>query len=165
MTHTTIRLILVGVVSSLAAACGSSATQAAQTTVRPPAADDSRPAPIAQNEERTPDPSECNLDAVYYAFDSSDLDDSARSTLSNNVRCLEAKNAASVNVVGMADARGTEEYNLALGDRRARSAVQYLRSLGVEDGRLRMTSVGEEYASGTDESSMARDRRSDIQAQ
>jgi peptidoglycan-associated lipoprotein len=160
MNHTTAILSVL-----FALGCGSTPpTEATQTTVRPPATAETRPAPIAEA-EREPGPPECQLGAVFYEFDSSDLDASSRQTLNDNVRCMQVKNVSALNVVGMADPRGTEEYNLALGDRRARSAVQYLRSLGVEDGNINMTSVGEEYASGTDESSWARDRRSDITTQ
>jgi peptidoglycan-associated lipoprotein len=66
-----------------------------------------------------------------------------------------------VTLVGGADGRGTEEYNFALGDRRARTVQTYLTGAGVEAQRLRVHSVGEEWASGEDDESMARDRRVD----
>jgi len=64
-------------------------------------------------------------------------------------------------LTGTCDPRGTEEYNLALGERRAQSAQQYLKSLGVT-GEITVSSMGEELATGTDESGWARDRRVDF---
>jgi peptidoglycan-associated lipoprotein len=61
----------------------------------------------------------------------------------------------------LTDPRGTEEYNMALGDRRAQSAKTYMKALGVA-AELSASSMGEEIASGTDEGSWARDRRVDI---
>jgi peptidoglycan-associated lipoprotein len=107
----------------------------------------------------------CELGAVFWAFDSSDLDERARSTLSTNASCLRQQPGSRAKVVGMTDEQGTEEYNLALGDRRARSAVQYMTSLGVEGARLEPRSVGEEHATGRDDAAMARDRRSDFVAE
>ena len=62
-------------------------------------------------------------------------------------------------VEGHCDPRGTEEYNLALGDRRARSVVGYLGRLGVETSRLRAVSKGKLEAVGSDEEGWARDRK------
>ncbi|HEY8432102.1 MAG TPA: OmpA family protein, partial [Sandaracinaceae bacterium] len=60
------------------------------------------------------------------------------------------------------DPRGTEEYNLALGERRARAVQSYLQNLGIDASRIHASSMGEEMASGTDEASWARDRRVDF---
>lgn len=106
----------------------------------------------------------CNVSAVYFAFDSSDLDGRARSTLEQNARCINQRDARA-RVVGMTDPRGTEEYNLALGDRRARSVSSYMSNLGVDQGRVNVRSVGEEQARGNDERGWAEDRRADIQLQ
>ncbi len=106
----------------------------------------------------------CNVSAVYFAFDSSDLDSRARSTLEQNARCINERDARA-RVVGMTDPRGTEEYNLALGDRRARSVTSYMSNLGVDQGRVNVRSVGEEQARGNDERTWAEDRRADIQLQ
>jgi peptidoglycan-associated lipoprotein len=59
---------------------------------------------------------------------------------------------------GVTDPRGTEEYNIALGDRRAQAVRAYLVSLGIEQARIAVTSVGEEMAQGSDESGWAQDR-------
>ena len=61
-------------------------------------------------------------------------------------------------LTGAADPRGTEEYNIALGERRGQSVRSYLVSLGMNSGRISVTSVGEEMATGSDEAGWARDR-------
>jgi peptidoglycan-associated lipoprotein len=99
---------------------------------------------------------------VYFAYDSSDLDSRARSSLEASARCLQQR-GATARVTGMTDPRGTEEYNLALGDRRARSVKQYLTNLGVDPSRLDVRSVGEEHAAGEDEHGWAQDRRAEIE--
>jgi peptidoglycan-associated lipoprotein len=119
-----------------------------QTTLRePPAA---------------PSPSGCDLTPVYFDYDSSTLSDSARDQLSRNASCVRERGVRSIQLTGMTDPRGTEEYNLALGERRAQAAQQYLKSLGAES--VAVSSMGEEVASGTDEASWSRDRRVDFKA-
>lgn len=103
----------------------------------------------------------CELSSAYFDYDSSTLSDSARDQLSRNASCLRQRGARGVHLTGLTDPRGTEEYNLALGERRAQSAQQYLKSLGVE-GDVTFSSMGEELATGTDESGWARDRRVDF---
>jgi peptidoglycan-associated lipoprotein len=104
---------------------------------------------------------QCTLDSVYFDFDSSTLDQASRDKLSAAASCIKTKNLKSVHMTGLTDPRGTEEYNLALGDRRAQSAKKYLESLGVSG--LSASSMGEELATGTDDSSWSRDRRVDFQ--
>jgi peptidoglycan-associated lipoprotein len=103
----------------------------------------------------------CDLNAVYFDYDSSTLSDSARDQLSRNATCIRERGVRAVQLTGMTDPRGTEEYNLALGERRAQSAQQYLKSLGA-DTDVAVSSMGEEVASGSDEASWARDRRVDV---
>jgi peptidoglycan-associated lipoprotein len=104
----------------------------------------------------------CTLDAVYFDYDSSNLDQSSRDKLSTAAACIKQRSIKAVHVTGMTDPRGTEEYNLALGDRRAQSAKKYLQSLGIQ-AQLSASSMGEEQARGTDESGWSRDRRADLQ--
>ncbi len=160
MTLRTSTLALVSTFS-LAAACGSTATQNTRTT----AADDHQTGSMHDARARTAtaggdnaSPS-CAVAPVYFAFDSSELDGSARNTLDGDATCLRDRNA-SARVTGMTDPQGTEEYNLALGDRRARAVSQYMTNLGVDEVNVR--SVGEEQARGEDESGWVQDRRADI---
>ncbi len=107
----------------------------------------------------------CQLTTVYFAFDSSNLETQARDTIARNAQCVREKHMSSVRVTGHTDPRGTEEYNLALGDRRARSVEQYMASLGIEKRGLTVSSMGEELARGEDESGWAQDRRVEFTGQ
>jgi len=101
----------------------------------------------------------CVVETVYFAFDSSDLDSSARAAIETAVECYRNQNpGVQLLLTGACDPRGTEEYNIALGERRARSVRSYMGSLGVDASQISVTSVGEEMASGTDEAGWARDR-------
>ncbi|MBX3269201.1 MAG: OmpA family protein [Sandaracinaceae bacterium] len=104
----------------------------------------------------------CAIESVYFAYDSNTLDARARTTLDGNARCLSQRSGRA-RVNGMTDPRGTEEYNFALGEQRARSVTRYLAMTGVDESRLTTRSLGEEVASGTDETGWARDRRADIE--
>ncbi|MBN1655838.1 MAG: OmpA family protein [Deltaproteobacteria bacterium] len=103
----------------------------------------------------------CSLRSVYFDFDSSDLKPQSKEELSQNAQCIREENAPSVHLTGLTDPRGTEEYNLALGERRASSAKKYLESLGIE-ANISHSSMGEEMAKGTDEATWATDRRVDF---
>jgi len=102
----------------------------------------------------------CAIETVYFEFDSSELDSSARSALQEAVECYRSQQDPGLSLLlsGAADPRGTEEYNIALGERRAQAVRSYLISLGLEGSRVSTTSVGEEMATGTDEAGWARDR-------
>ena len=119
-----------------------------ESVVAPPA-----PEPIA---------TACSLDALYFAFDSDELDQSSRDKLSAAASCIKQRGINAVHLTGLTDPRGTEEYNLALGDRRAQSTHKFLTSLGVE-AQLSHSSMGEELATGTDDASWSHDRRVDLQ--
>jgi peptidoglycan-associated lipoprotein len=84
------------------------------------------------------------LEDIQFAYDQSDLTDQARATLERNAQWMRSHAAARVRVEGHCDERGTVEYNLALGERRAQATRDYLVSLGVEAGRLSTVSYGKE---------------------
>ncbi|MDY0060218.1 MAG: OmpA family protein [Myxococcota bacterium] len=86
-------------------------------------------------------PTGCTLSRIHFDFDEARLTATARSTLEENARCLQTQPVSSLLVEGHCDERGTEEYNLALGDRRARAAAEYLQRLGMKG--VRTTSFGE----------------------
>ncbi len=81
---------------------------------------------------------------IYFEFDRFDLAASARATLADNAAWLENNPGATVQVEGHCDGRGTNEYNIALGDRRAKSVYNYLINLGVSPSRISTISYGEE---------------------
>ena len=101
----------------------------------------------------------CAFETVYFEFDSSDLDGSSRASIQEAVECYRRQSPdVGLLLTGAADPRGTEEYNIALGERRGQSVRSYLVSLGMNSGRISVTSVGEEMATGSDEAGWARDR-------
>jgi peptidoglycan-associated lipoprotein len=81
---------------------------------------------------------------VYFDYDESNLSDDARGKLARNADLLKSQAQFMVTIEGHADERGTNEYNLALGERRANAVRDYLGSLGVTGDRLRTISYGEE---------------------
>jgi peptidoglycan-associated lipoprotein len=103
------------------------------------------------------------LQTVYFGFDSSTLNDQARTVLRANADWLKANTGHGHGIVmgGHCDERGTKEYNLALGERRASAARDYLASLGVDASVLRVISFGEEdpAVSGHNEDAWAKNRR------
>jgi peptidoglycan-associated lipoprotein len=83
-------------------------------------------------------------DRVFFAYDRSDLDDGGRQTLQKQAAWLQRYQSVVLTLEGHCDERGTREYNLALGARRAQSAKDYLVSLGVSAARLETISYGKE---------------------
>jgi len=92
------------------------------------------------------------LKEIYFDFDRYDLRTDARAVLTANADWLRANPSARVQIEGHCDERGTTEYNLALGAKRAQSAKDYLVSLGVLAGRLSTISYGEELSVCTESS-------------
>jgi peptidoglycan-associated lipoprotein len=101
------------------------------------------------------------LKPVYFALDSSDITPEGRSVLDANAAVMKKYPSWTVTIEGHTDERGTAEYNLALGERRAVTARAYLVSLGVSADRLRIVSYGKEFPfdPGHDESAFSRNRR------
>jgi peptidoglycan-associated lipoprotein len=100
-------------------------------------------------------------DRVFFALDSFSLTQEARATLDAQAQWLNSNPQVRVTIEGHADERGTREYNLALGERRANAARVYLESRGVSASRLQTVSYGKERpeAFGSDEASHSRNRR------
>ncbi|GKT10350.1 hypothetical protein DSTSK_36550 [Desulforhabdus sp. TSK] len=98
---------------------------------------------------------------VYFDYDSYVLSEPAKKILDTKVAFLKRYPKVRVTVEGHCDNRGTNEYNLALGERRANSALQYLANSGLSSANLNIVSYGEErpLAGGNDESSFAKNRR------
>ena len=100
-------------------------------------------------------------DTVYFGTDEHALDDASRATLAAQARWMLANPSVKGSIEGHADERGTREYNLALGERRATSAKDFLIANGVPAERLTVISWGKErpVATGSDESAWAQNRR------
>ena len=101
-------------------------------------------------------------DTVYFGTDESSLDAQSQATLAAQARWLLANQSVRGSIEGHADERGTREYNLALGERRANAAKQFLIANGVPEGRLTTISWGKErpIAVGSNEEAWAQNRRS-----
>jgi len=104
-------------------------------------------------------------DAPRFDFDAFELLPQDRTILDQIARCVTTGplRGRRLGLVGRADPRGTDEYNLGLGERRANSVGDYLARLGVARTQLATTTRGDLDAKGTDEASWSRDRRVDIE--
>ncbi len=177
-------LIAVVVTTTMAAACHKKAPPVARptpppaptTTTTAPARPPAPPEPVAQPTIVPPEPvrddaiSSASLDdlnkssplkPVFFELDSSDLGPAAQKELDGNAALLKRYPSWAVTVEGHCDERGTAEYNLALGERRAIAARAYLVSLGIPADRLRTVSYGKEFPfdPGHDESAFTKNRR------
>ena len=101
-------------------------------------------------------------DRVFFETDSSDLTPSARTTLENQAAWLGQFQNVGIVIEGHADERGTREYNLALGERRANAVKNYLNALGVSSSRVTTVSYGKERPAvpGANDSAWSQNRRS-----
>ena len=105
--------------------------------------------------------SQASADRVFFAYDSYEIDDAARAVLDKQAEWLGRYSNVRITVEGHADERGTREYNLALGDRRANAAKNYLAAKGVDASRISTISYGKERPAvqGSDDESYAQNRR------
>jgi len=167
---------------ALACAAGCSKEKAKTTPVPPPggtaAKQDARPAPDVKADQPV-SPSlavsadiatACGIKAPAtptptFDYDKDDLTSDDRTVLDTLAACLStgALKGKAVALIGRADPRGTEEYNLGLGSRRAYTVGRYLGRLGVAEAQLAVTTRGAIDATGTDEAGWKQDRRVDIQ--
>lgn len=107
---------------------------------------------------------ESPLKPVFFAYDSSELDPAGRSALDENAEVLRRYPTWVITIEGHCDERGTAEYNLALGERRALAARRYLIEAGLSPDRLRTVSYGKEFPfdPGSGEEAWARNRRAHL---
>ena len=101
---------------------------------------------------------------VFFAFDKFDIQPEYKEVLRQKAELMKRYPSIRVRIEGNCDARGTQEYNLALGERRARAAYEYMVMLGVNPGQLEMISFGKEnpLVEGTGEAVWAKNRRDDF---
>ena len=104
------------------------------------------------------------LEKVYFDFDSASLSDAARQTLTSNAAVITRNPNVKVRIEGHCDERGSDEYNLAIGERRAKAAAHYLKALGIGAERISTISFGKEKpaATGHDEAAWAKNRRDEF---
>ena len=162
-------------IAAIAAGCASKDVQT-DAPVTDKSAGVSRPAPttggtttpatqpsIAGNPLR--DPSNIlSKRSVFFDYDSNSVKDEYRNLVQAHSRYMGDKRDSKIRIEGNCDERGSREYNLALGQRRAESVKKMMTVQGVSDGRIETTSYGEEkpMAAGHDEQSWSQNRRADI---
>jgi peptidoglycan-associated lipoprotein len=153
--------------------------QEVQKPTPPPQPEPVRPAPLPETptqestippetpkqgmQTTTPD-LQSELQKIYFNFDSADLSQDARSTLSKNADLLARDSSVKIRIEGNCDERGSDDYNMALGERRAKAAKDYLVNLGVQADRISVISYGEEKPvdPGHDEAAWAKNRRDEF---
>lgn len=110
---------------------------------------------------------QARLEKVYFDFDAYNLSEAARDTLMKNVELLRKSSAAKVRIEGNCDERGSDEYNLALGEKRAKEAMQYMVTMGITANRLSTISYGKEKPAdpGHNEAAWAKNRRDEFVVQ
>jgi peptidoglycan-associated lipoprotein len=178
----TVRVILALVLAAAAACGGKKPPPVARPTPPPPAVDATGrptqpPSPVVEQAVVPPEPGvessglnakdldalnrESPLQPAFFAYDSSELDAAAQQTLNNNVQLLKQYPTWVITIEGHADERGTTEYNLALGDRRAIAVKNYLVALGIPSARILTISYGEERPAdaGHDDRAWSQNRR------
>jgi peptidoglycan-associated lipoprotein len=178
--HTTI-VVAVSLALAATAACGK---KKVATGPQPPPSEEAPvvpptpPPPAERVEDRTPVPTpladdsisnksldDLNRDSplkpVFFGLDSAELDEGGRSTATANAQVLKKFTSWGITIEGHCDERGTAEYNLALGERRAVAVKTYLSSLGISPERIRVVSYGKEFPfdMGHSEDSWAKNRR------
>ena len=158
------RLMVLATILSLVALAGCGGKKAVEPTPETaPAAPVEEPAeqPVETPTEAPADVSPISLSDVYFDFDKYSLTSEAKSTLEANAREMKRVDSANITIEGHCDERGTKAYNLALGEKRAGAAKDYLVSLGVTASRITTISYGKErpFDPGHDESAWAKNRR------
>jgi len=153
---------------SSAALALSACSKKAPQDIPPPPVDTAPPTPTPPPPPSGPTPgsqadfiASVSSDRIYFDTDKSDVDDEDRATLRSQAEWLLRYPQKRVTVEGHCDERGTREYNIALGERRANAAKNYLAALGIDPARISTISYGKERpaATGSDEASWARNRR------
>jgi peptidoglycan-associated lipoprotein len=121
----------------------------------PPPVEEPAPAPGVTTEDLAP---------AFFALDSDALSQAARAALDRNAKLLRDRSAVRIVIEGHCDERGSAEYNLALGERRAEAARDHLLAAGVPGDRIRVVSYGKErpFDPGHGETAWARNRRAHV---
>jgi len=181
-TRLAARLALPALLALTLAACHHNKPPVARPMPPPPAADatpsrpPAPPEPVAEPTIVPPEPvkddaiASASLDdlnrnsplkPIYFALDSAEVDSAGQGVLDANAALLKKYPTWAVTIEGHCDERGTAEYNLALGERRAVAARAYLVSVGISADRLRTVSYGKEFPfdPGHDEAAFAKNRR------
>lgn len=122
------------------------------------------PAPVKQEEVKQEEKVEIKLDPIYFDFDKYFLRSDAKDALNRNAQSLKDNPQVKIKIEGNCDERGTVEYNLALGEKRAKAAMDYLVNSGVDQSRITIISYGKERPlfPGHNEDAWSKNRRDDF---
>jgi peptidoglycan-associated lipoprotein len=168
------RFTLVAGLALALAACGGKkpvALEKPPETAQPQPVADATPIPVTETAAPTPTGpvpgsqddlrAQAGSDTVLFGYDSYELDAEAKAVLLRHAAWLKQNPGVRVTLEGHCDERGTREYNLALGDRRANSAKNFLAAQGIDLGRLSTISYGKERPAveGSDDAALAQNRR------
>ena len=152
--------LLIGLFALALGACAKKQTAKVEAPPVTPVTEQPAEPPVEEFEEPAPSV-KLALGHAFFDYDKSTLTDEAKQILADNAKMLKEAPAAKVTIEGHCDERGTVAYNLALGERRAKAARDYLVSLGVDAGRFSIISYGKErpFAMGSNEAAWAQNRR------
>ena len=140
----------------------SSSITSKEEMVSPPTAVQEQPAKGAPSARPTGTAGQASpLKDIFFDFDKSNIRDDAKPSLSEDVQWLKANSAAKITIEGHCDERGTAEYNLGLGERRAKAARDYLVAGGIDTKRMKVISYGKErpFVLGHDDAAWRWNRR------
>ncbi len=150
-------LVVVASIAACAACGGKDKKPAAPQPVQEPVATETQPEPEAPAPAPAPEKDPASLgEIIYFEFDSSDLSPDARAQLEENAAWLKENPARVLTIEGHTDEVGTPEYNLGLGERRARAAKDYLVRLGIQDPRVDIITYGEERPASSEDAANRR---------
>jgi len=141
---------------------------AGEQKVAAQAAPETKPEPKVGTQEQAPQaqaaPEAYEFANIYFDFDKALIKDDSKAILTKHANWLKANNAVNITIAGNCDERGTAEYNLALGQRRADAAAKYLTNLGVAKKRIKTVSYGKEKPldPGHNEEAWAKNRRDEF---
>jgi peptidoglycan-associated lipoprotein len=161
-------LLALAATAMIATGCAKKAPAPVQAPPTPAPAPAPAPTPAPPETSSAPAPapsaSISDLKTVYFALDSWALDDAAKATLDGDAKVLRDNGGMAVKVEGNTDERGTVEYNISLGQKRADAVKDYLVGAGVAASRLSTISYGKERPAvdGHDESAWSRNRRAEF---
>ncbi len=159
---------MVGVL--LVASCATKSKKGSDSDAAAGGAGGADEAPVIAEKEMNFDPQGSDsgrisgLGTVYFEYDQARLTDTARKQLASNAEWIKGNPGATIQIEGHTDERGSVEYNLSLGERRARAVKAYLATLGIENNRLTIISYGEEkpLQSGESEAAWSKNRRANF---
>jgi peptidoglycan-associated lipoprotein len=156
-------LALVATMTIALSGCQSTSKNEVEESAAPPPSEFDDARATAKPKSPPPKPQTLNVAPVYFDFDKSDIRPDARPTL-KTAHSVLTESGLNVVIEGHCDNRGTEEYNLALGERRAASVRRYLANLGVQMSQMTIVSYGElrPVAQGNTEAAWALNRRAEF---